>query len=77
MTDEKVSVRYMVDDVDAAVEFYTTDSASVSGYKAPAFAEVIAAICACCSRTDELRRTTDARRTPADAGRLEPDSLRR
>ena len=42
MPDELVSVRYMVDDVEAAVDFYTThfDFALRSG-AAPAFADVV------------------------------------
>ena len=42
MADGKVSVRYMVDDVDAAVDFYTRHFGFEPGYVAsPAFAEVI------------------------------------
>jgi catechol 2,3-dioxygenase-like lactoylglutathione lyase family enzyme len=42
VTDEKVSVRYMVDDVDRAVEFYTRQFGFEPGLNAsPAFAEVI------------------------------------
>ncbi len=41
MTDEKVSVRYMVDDVDQAIDFYTEHLGFESGHNAsPAFAEV-------------------------------------
>ena len=41
MTDEKVSVRYMVDDVDHAVAFYTSEFGFEPGHTAsPAFAEV-------------------------------------
>ena len=41
MTDEKVSVRYMVDDVDKAVDFYTsTFGFEPGGNRSPAFAEV-------------------------------------
>ena len=41
MSDGKVSVRYMVDDVDKAVDFYTTHFGFEPGYNAsPAFAEV-------------------------------------
>ena len=42
MTDAKVSVRYMVDDVDEAVDFYTREFGFEPGHDAsPAFAEVI------------------------------------
>ena len=42
MTDGKVSVRYMVDDVDQAVGFYTRHFGFESGHNAsPAFAEVL------------------------------------
>ena len=41
MSDGKVSVRYMVDDVDRAVAFYTTHFGFEPGHNAsPAFAEV-------------------------------------
>jgi len=42
VTDAKVSVRYMVDDVDEAVDFYTSEFGFEPGHDAsPAFAEVI------------------------------------
>jgi catechol 2,3-dioxygenase-like lactoylglutathione lyase family enzyme len=42
MTEDLVSVRYMVDDVDAAVDFYTNHFAFEPGLNAaPAFAEVL------------------------------------
>ena len=42
MSDDAVSVRYMVNDVDAAIEFYTGNFAFTVGMNAsPAFAEVI------------------------------------
>ena len=42
MTDDLVSVRYMVDDVDAAVDFYTTHFGfTVLSSAAPAFADVV------------------------------------
>jgi catechol 2,3-dioxygenase-like lactoylglutathione lyase family enzyme len=42
VTDEKVSVRYMVDDVDEALEFYASRLGFRPGHNAsPAFAEVI------------------------------------
>ena len=41
MTDELVSVRYMVDDVDESIDFYTRNFGFELGQKAsPAFAEV-------------------------------------
>ena len=41
MTDEYVNVRYMVDDVDAAVDFYTTNLGfTLLSSAAPAFADV-------------------------------------
>ena len=42
MSDETVSVRYMVDDVDEAVDFYTRTFGFTLGHNAsPAFAEVL------------------------------------
>jgi catechol 2,3-dioxygenase-like lactoylglutathione lyase family enzyme len=42
MPDELVNVRYMVDDVDAAVDFYTTHFGfTVRSSRAPAFADVV------------------------------------
>jgi catechol 2,3-dioxygenase-like lactoylglutathione lyase family enzyme len=42
MTDGKVSVRYMVDDVDQAIDFYTKHFGFEPGHNAsPAFAEVL------------------------------------
>jgi catechol 2,3-dioxygenase-like lactoylglutathione lyase family enzyme len=42
MSDETVSVRYMVDDVDEAVDFYVTNFGFQPGHNAsPAFAEVL------------------------------------
>ena len=42
MPDDLVSVRYMVDDVDAAIDFYTSHLGFTPGWTAaPAFAEVL------------------------------------
>jgi catechol 2,3-dioxygenase-like lactoylglutathione lyase family enzyme len=42
MPDDEVNVRYMVDDVDAAIDFYTTHLGfTVRSSAAPAFADVI------------------------------------
>jgi catechol 2,3-dioxygenase-like lactoylglutathione lyase family enzyme len=42
MPEDRVSVRYMVDDVDAAIDFYTSHLDFTLGWSAaPAFAEVI------------------------------------
>jgi len=42
MPEDLVSVRYMVDDVDAAIDFYTSHLGFVTGLNAaPAFAEVV------------------------------------
>jgi catechol 2,3-dioxygenase-like lactoylglutathione lyase family enzyme len=42
VSDDAVSVRYMVDDVDAAIEFYTANFGFTVGMNAsPAFAEVM------------------------------------
>jgi len=42
VTDETVSVRYMVDDVDKAIDFYTGHFGFTRGHNAtPAFAEVL------------------------------------
>jgi predicted enzyme related to lactoylglutathione lyase len=42
MSEDLVSVRYMVDDVDAAIDFYTSHLGFALGWSAaPAFAEVM------------------------------------
>jgi catechol 2,3-dioxygenase-like lactoylglutathione lyase family enzyme len=42
MPEDLVSVRYMVDDVDAAIDFYTTHFGFERGWSAaPAFAEIV------------------------------------
>ena len=42
MTDERASVRYLVDDVPAAIDFYTTHLGfSLLSHPAPAFADVV------------------------------------
>jgi catechol 2,3-dioxygenase-like lactoylglutathione lyase family enzyme len=40
MSQDTVNVRYMVDDVEAAVEFYTRHFGFTAGIKSPAFADV-------------------------------------
>ena len=51
------SVRYLVDDVEAAVTFYTTHLGfTVHTDVAPAFADVIRDRCACCCPARPLRR---------------------
>lgn len=70
MDDELVSVRYMVDDVDAAIDFYTSRLGfELRQNASPAFAEVTAAGCDCCSRARRVRRAgpcpTDARLSQA------------
>jgi catechol 2,3-dioxygenase-like lactoylglutathione lyase family enzyme len=40
MPDETINVRYMVDDVDAAVDFYTKHFGFTEQFKFPAFADV-------------------------------------
>ena len=72
MPDEFVNVRYMVDDVEAAVAFYTTHL----GFEprtnfAPAFADVVRGhLRLLLERPGKLGRTTDARRRahPRPAG---------
>ena len=47
-TDETVNVRYMVDDVAAAMEFYTTHFGFQElSERLPAFADIAAATCDC------------------------------
>ena len=41
MTDQYASVRYIVDDVDAAIDFYTTHFGFTVNLHAPAFADVV------------------------------------
>ena len=77
--DGLVSVRYMVDDVDKAIDFYTKQFAFELGHqrlagvrrsrpRQPAAAP---------RRPKELGRTADAGRTPTGPRRLEPHPLRR
>jgi catechol 2,3-dioxygenase-like lactoylglutathione lyase family enzyme len=40
MPDETINVRYMVDDVDAAVDFYTKHFGFTETFKFPAFADI-------------------------------------
>lgn len=40
MSDDSVNVRYIVDDVDSAVDFYTGHFGFVVGIRSPAFADV-------------------------------------
>ena len=77
--DELVNVRYMVDDVDAAIAFYTRMlgfellTSRVTGVRRrEAGPPALAA-----RWTDELGGTADARRTRTRAGRLEPHPLHR
>jgi catechol 2,3-dioxygenase-like lactoylglutathione lyase family enzyme len=49
MPDEFVNVRYLVDDVEHAVAFYTDHFGfTVLSSAAPAFADVSGATCVCC-----------------------------
>ena len=41
MDDQVVNVRYLVDDVNAAVDFYTTHFGFTVGIQSPAFADVV------------------------------------
>ena len=79
MPDELINVRYMVDDVESAVAFYTTHFGFTLGSSAaPAFADVDAREPATAAqRPAELGRAADAGRPDARAGRLEPHPLRR
>ena len=72
--DELVNVRYMVDDVDEAIAFYTgTLGFELLTSAAPAFADVKRGQPAPApGRAEELGGTADARRTRPRARRLEP-----
>ena len=63
-----VNVRYIVDDVEAAVAFYTTRLG---------FTLLSKTLAAAAERPDELSWPSDAGWSPARAGRLEPYSPRR
>ena len=74
MPDELVNVRYMVDDVEAAVAFYT-DALRLHGAhqrRARVRRRRARQPAAAAQRADELGRAADARRPHARAGRLEP-----
>ena len=77
--DETVNVRYMVDDVDDAIAFYT----KLLGFEvltnaAPAFADVKRGnLRLLLAGPDQLRGTADARRRHARTRRLEPHPLHR
>ena len=64
MPDELVNVRYMVDDVEAAIDFYTTHFGfTVRSSAAPAFADVVRGhLRLLLSGPHELGRAADARR---------------
>ena len=72
-----VNVRYMVDDVNAAVAFYTTHLGfSLLSSAAPAFADRHSRRPAIVTEwADQLSRTTDARRSSTGARRLESHSV--
>ena len=66
MTDGTFSVRYMVDDVDSAIDFYSRHFGFEPGHNtSPAFAEVRGQPAASARRSQELCRAADARRSPA------------
>jgi len=69
-----VNVRYMVDDVDAAVVFYTKHFGfTLLSNAAPAFADVTRSdLQLLPERREELRRPVDARRSPSWSRRLKP-----
>jgi catechol 2,3-dioxygenase-like lactoylglutathione lyase family enzyme len=73
-TDELVNVRYMVDDVQAAIDFYTTHLGfTLRGSAAPRVrGRDLRQPAAAAQRAGQLGRTTDPRRSQAGARRLEP-----
>jgi catechol 2,3-dioxygenase-like lactoylglutathione lyase family enzyme len=63
MPAETVNVRYMVDDVEAAVAWYTTHLGfTLLSKHAPAFADVASVVAATSERGDELGRQAHAGR---------------
>ena len=74
-----VNVRYMVDDVEAAIAFYTTHLGFHADFQntpsvrlcCPRRSPVVA------QRADQLKGSVHARRPPAESWRLEPYSPRR
>ena len=65
-TTEMTIVRYMVDDVVAAVDFYTKHFGFEEwGPSSPAFADVAAGTCACCSAVRRARRAARCRTAPS------------
>ena len=75
MSDETVNVRYMVDDVAAAIDFYTNHFGFTEQTEQPARLRRRTARAAppAPQRPAELRRPADGRRRQAGARRVEPD----
>ena len=74
MSEETVNVRYMVDDVEAAIAWYTRHLGfTLLSNHAPAFADVQRGpLRFVAQRAAEFGRATHARRRTASARRLEP-----
>ena len=78
VTEETVSVRYMVNDVPSAVDFYTKHFGFTVGMNAPAFADVFRGnLRLLLSGPRKLSRASHARRFAARPRWLEPDPLHR
>ncbi|WP_426512841.1 VOC family protein [Dactylosporangium sp. McL0621] len=72
ITDDTVSVRYLVDDVQTAIDFYTTHLGfTVTTAFVPAFADVLRGNM-WLLLPGQLRRPGDTRRPHPAPGRLEP-----
>ena len=73
LNDSTVNVRYLVDDVQAALDFYTTTSALPCGPRTCRRSPTSpAATCGCCSPGRPVPRDVRCRTAGAGPGRLEP-----
>ena len=79
MNDELVSVRYMVDDVEEAVAFYTTHFGFTvrTSFRSSVRRRRARQLTAAAERPRELGRAADAGRPYTGAGRLESNPLHR
>ena len=78
MPDELVNVRYMVDDVEKAVDFYTAHCGfTVRSTHAPAFADNVRGNLRCCSTAPRARPDVQCPTAGSRSLELEPTPLHR